>query len=410
MSGVTLLSRLPLADILALTLPQPHETAYLRACLLDGADARAALAEWLSRVGDPRIALMNDQRGLKALLPLLYDNLRSSGAELSAALSVYLKSAYLREELRGETFRRLTAEALGPLAQANLRLMPVRGVALVPTAYGGRWAMRHCHDVDLLVDDADFVRAQALLSGAGFNALRLPDRIDLTLQNEAGLTISLHRRALAVASYRLPFDDLWARAQEIELPGGRFHGPSPEDMLLHLCAHAFSHPGMKRLQWPVDVFRLLKVTSALDWNAVAQRAEACGIALPVAAGLAYVGESLSANVPADALEWLTRLAARTSVIGQETLLYGTFAGPGAGAGGARIIHLARRSPSRRALLRWLLLPSPAYLRTVEGRRGTLPLIYATRPLRIIGLWARSRVRRVLRAGRGAEDTNAKNAV
>ncbi len=407
---MTASASLPLADILALRLPRPDETAYLRACLLDGDAARSALADWLSRVGDPRLALINDHRGLKALLPLLYDNLQASRTELSAGLSVYLKSAYLREELRGETFRRLSEPALGLLAQADLRLMPVRAVALVPTAYAGRWALRHCHDVDLLVDSVDFARAEAILRGAGFKAAQLPDRVDLTLQNEAGLTISLHQRALPVESYRLPFDELWARAQTIDLPGGRFRAPSAEDMLLHLCAHAFIHRGLKRLHWPVDVYRLLRATPALDWDAVIERADVYGLALPVAAGLCYVGGALSGNVPAAALDRLAQVAARTPPVGQETLFYGTFVGTGVRPGASRFIHLLRRSSARRALLRWLLLPSPSYLRLVERRRGALPLIYAARPLRIGGLWARSRIRSLLQPGHLAPDANAKNAV
>lgn len=401
---------LPLGDILALALPLPEETAFLRACLLDSADARAGLAEWLSRVGDPRTALMNDMRGLKSLLPLLYDNLQASGTELSAALSVYMKSAYLREELRAETFCRLSEAALRPLAEANLRLMPVRGFALVPLAYDGRWTLRHCHDVDLLVDPVDFPRAESLLRDGGFKVTRVPQRIDLSLQNEAGLTISLHDRALSVEWYRLPFDDLWERAQEVDLPGGRFRVPSPEDMLLHLCAHPFINRGMNSLHWPVDVYRLLKATPTMDWDAVVDRADAAGIALPVAAGLSYVGAALSGRVSANALEQLARLAARTPTLGLETVLYGAFAGRGVGLGAARFLHLVRRSPSRSVVLRWLLLPSPTYLRAVERRRAALPLVYVARPLRIVGLWLRSRARSLLRADRIETEAKTKSAV
>jgi hypothetical protein len=140
--------------------------------------------------------------------------------------------------------------------------------------------------------------------------------------------------------------------------------------------------------WTCDAWLLLTRRPQLDWDRFTGGAERAHLALPLAALLAYLARELDAPVPDAVLAALERAARRADSVGRQIAVEGVRRAARVG-----LRELARRARSRRdrlALARWLLIPSPGYVRLVSedhGPRGVLrycverALRYARRRLR-----------------------------
>ncbi|BCM94462.1 hypothetical protein IAD21_06369 [Abditibacteriota bacterium] len=286
-----------LAGLLRRTLcPTPMQTLLLKACL-DG--DLEAWERWSRAVGDPKSELGNDTTGIKRLVPLLYTSLRNSGAPLGAEFLSYLRAAYMREDLRSRTFRRVCAEALGVLAEAEIPFVVLKGVSLAESAYPA-WALRHCHDVDLLV-------GRGALSGA-VGVLRefrvySGDKNNTTLVHPTHLPVSFHVRLFE--DYENPAG-VYEEALETSITGVNVRVLAPHHELLHLCVHAASNPSRRMLLWVADAIHLLRQAPSLDWKTLVDAAQ--GMALPTYVMLSYLREEIGADVPAFVSEALARPA------------------------------------------------------------------------------------------------------
>ncbi len=104
-----------------------------------------------------------------------------------------------------------------------------------------------------------------------------------------------------------------------------------------------------------------------------------GLALPLFVMLSYLRREIAAPVPEATLERLAADAAGSGAAQRDAIIAALRSGP---RGRAKAVSRASGWRSRGALARWLLLPSPAYLRwwcAQSGRRWT-PLWYLGRPL------------------------------
>src|SRR5687768_39468 len=147
----------PLADTLRVVLPTDRETWLLRACLQSGQAARSAWQTWRSLTNLSPAELVRDDGALKGLLPLLFTSLRQNQVPLERELLTILRTAHLREELRAESFRRIYEATLAQLARAEIPSLLLKGAALAATVYPSA-ALRHTHDVEILVRRDDLAR------------------------------------------------------------------------------------------------------------------------------------------------------------------------------------------------------------------------------------------------------------
>jgi hypothetical protein len=164
---------------------------------------------------------------------------------------------------------------------------------------------------------------------------------------------------------------------------------SPEDHLLHVCAHAAAHESRRTLRWVCDAWFIIERSAELRWTVLLESAHLGGLSLPLYVALRYLSAELGAGVPGQVLETLRRDAVGVSSLARETALAGARRGPR-----GRFRDLFRASPtwrSRAVLARWVLLPSPSYLRRASplSPRLPLPLYYLYRPLRYCLLRAAS---------------------
>ncbi len=187
-------------------------------------------------------------------------------------------SAYLIGELDHllQLFRRNGIEAL-----------PLKGPVLAESLYGSA-SLRTCDDIDLLVNLADFPRAQSLLIEEGFSP------VDETGNYHRGfvgrdMLVELH---FAVASPSLPRFDIeraLARSKRIDFRGHATCFFHKTDLLLYLVLHGVKHH-FARLVWLLDIARALAGLDDYDVEQVLAMAQSTGIegALLTSCALAYL--------------------------------------------------------------------------------------------------------------------------
>src|SRR6185503_17493571 len=271
--------------VLSAILPTPDETLLLRACLQSGDAARSAWDAWCERVGEPRAVLGEGDPARRRLLPLVLAALERSDLTAAPPLRTKLRAAYLHERLRSRTVRSLCGAVIGVLRDHGVAAVVVGGAALAETAYAEP-ALRHCHDVDILVRSDEPSRAADLLGPQGFT--RLPSRGHVggvTLEHATGLPVVLHGTPFQIPYYRQPFDDVWTRGRTEMVADVPARLPCPADQLVHVCGHASYSPSRASLQWACDAWGIIERAARIDWHLVLDVAVVARLAVPLLAML-----------------------------------------------------------------------------------------------------------------------------
>ncbi|MDE3230406.1 MAG: sugar transferase [Chloroflexota bacterium] len=233
---------------------------------------------------------------------------------VSALLGNYRAAWIGNRRLRG-----MLAVILEALAARGVEAIAVKGVALA-LRYYGEPALRPAGDIDLLVRREDIpICADALESLGCHPHLGMGNPREfyplffrtLVYQFSADVTIELHWELTNLPLY-LPrlraSEELWARAERIEIAGQPARYLAPADELRYLALHAVvQHGDVQRAIWLVDIAELVRnLPPDWDWDAFAAETANLGLASPTLAALLAAWRYGSLPVPRQALEALRR--------------------------------------------------------------------------------------------------------
>jgi hypothetical protein len=351
----------------------------LRACLWRGPAANAAWERWQRAVGDPLAVIRRDGSGVKALLPLLHYGLRRSGDAAASPLRHVLAAAYAHETLRWQAYAAVSARAFAALGASGIRFLALKGGALAVSAYPEP-AIRHSHDIDVLIEARDVDRAAAVLRAAGFAGWRNsgPPARSIRLVSEDQVPIELHTQLYRLPYYGTALRRVWDRAIPCQFAGVHVRIPSPADHLVYVCGQASCCASRDSLKWIADAWFLARHAD-IDWPIAVCAAEEQRLALPLAVMLRALADLFDAPVPLTVLERLSAAAATADRAAQQIAIAGLRAGRR-----GRLRDLFRATATwraRAALASWLLAPSPSALRLGEPLRypRAWPAYYLLRP-------------------------------
>lgn len=385
-----------LLEALSIILPAPEDTLLLRACLLPGESGEHACRTWLKEHPEPQKELKREST--KSFLPLLFNAVRIHGIAVDNAFLTILRTAAVREEIRTNTYRAICRKVFSTLAANEIPTIILRGATLAETVYAAP-ALRHSHDIDILLEPRYRDSTLGLLASLGFVPVQEKAPTDapkVELKHGSGLPLVLHRNLFDIPFYNPDISQLWSRSQARVIMGVAVRVLSPADTLLHLCGHAFYSPSRESFRWISDTWFLIDRHRDLDWDLLLDCAHRSHLILPLSVMLGYLTKGLDAPVPSKIMDSLLDAAAKPTAIGRELALFGVRFAPGGG-----FKNLLRRGKSWRArvyIIKWMLFPSPAYARWVARVRHPwlLPLQYLKRPIRYLSRRLRPKVRRCLR--------------
>ena len=281
----------------------------------DGRQMRELAAE----IGDWKLIVAGARRHRVSSLVLA--GLRAChGLQLPANVLVELQQLSLANVRRGLVQAAEIGRLCQTFADARIPVLALKGEALAVQLYG-ETGWRTARDIDLLVDPAQFGRAQAALIDAGYRQrpkgrsprqeaayLRLIKEVEFRHEATDGL-VELHHR-LTANPYLHPadFDELWTQREEVRL-GDRSFATLPRHRLsLYLCAHGADH-AWARLQWLVDFASAIQQSQ--DIESVIEASDEAGLKPVLLHALALAHELLGLVVEE---RWLA--AHRHSAIGR----------------------------------------------------------------------------------------------
>ncbi|MDD5219852.1 MAG: nucleotidyltransferase family protein [Candidatus Bipolaricaulis sp.] len=388
-----------LSDTLSALLPNVRDTELLRAALVPGSEGQSSWVRWREGVRDVRSALAERRPLLAHLLPLLRSNTRSNGTDVDEEFRLAMAAATLQEERRAESVFEILADALEILNAAGVDAAVLKGAALAASVYPTK-ALRHCHDIDLLVPPDRLDRAEAALiqSGRYRSSEKAPSPSDRRVVHRSGLPVEVHGQMLRLFSNRRAEEAVLARRQTLRSGDRTFQILSPGDALWHVCGHAASGGNRGTLQWAADGWHLVERFASVDWSVFRAGVREMDQALPVYVCLRYLSRTLGANIPEAELGFLRGVARRARRRVRERVLVGAL------CGGQTSVHdlwsATRSARSRLFLARWRALPTSDYLAAIYPERSRLGvwtlypkriLSYAFRPIRRAARRRRSRV-------------------
>jgi len=370
------------SDILSVLLPNEQQTLFMRACLWPGKEGCRAWLKWCEAVSDTRDMLRQREFGLKGLTPLLYHNLQQNSVGIESSLLTFFRTAQIYEEKRTKVFREICQNVLMALKRAKKRFLVVKGAALADAAFE-RPSLRHCHDLDIVLDDPNPHDTLELISSLNFtlSSRNISSEWEhLTLVHQHGLPVSFHREFFGISLYNHVQEEMWARCEGKVVANVPCQILSPSDSLLHVCGQAFFSGHSALPTWVSDSWAIILRYPDLNWAQLISCAKKSHMALPMFIMLSYLTEKLDAQIPSNVLLDLGK-ASSESIIGQEIAL--SIARNFASGGLKSLLNNTKNWQSRFPIFKWMILPSLDYIRWTNPHTETwvLPFLYVSRPVK-----------------------------
>jgi hypothetical protein len=315
-------------------------------------------------------AVLVERPRSRRFLPLLFHVLSTHGIAVAEPSLSILRAATLWEERRAVQLRPILVRVLATLRGVGASALLLKGVALAETAYP-QFRLRHCHDLDLLVEAEALPAAREALLAAGYRSVvaagsaRGERGTSLALQHEGGLPVNLHTTLWAA---RAPDGTLAAfrrRARTIEIDGEGVPIFAPLDMLLHVCGQAGIGAGPGNWTWIVDAAMILRrhSPSAEDWAGLVRIAAESGIAVALAVRFHELAARFDLAIPVGVLDALVDAAWQSSSGEKDAAISAARA-----ASGVPLVAILRQSGwrSRIEIARWALRRSRRLVRAWRG--------------------------------------------
>ena len=208
--------------------------------------------------------------------------------------------------------RQVLTEVLSALADAGMRALLLKGVALAYTVYPAPW-LRARSDIDLLVAPGTLRDVAAVLTPIGFQPERevthplITRQRHFTRRGQFRVAVDVHDALANPPVLRtLPhFEELLVRAQSIEAIAPNAWALGTPDALLHAAVHRVAHHNSSiDLLWLYDMHLLAAQMDAADWRVFADRSAHSRVAGIAADGLRILVDVLDSAVPPEVIDGL----------------------------------------------------------------------------------------------------------
>ncbi len=275
--------------------------------------ARARFSPELAKPEIERLATANwdtlfEHAWAHGLIPLVYHRLQELDFPgVPPQIRRELTDAFGINAIRNEVLTQELIHVLADLGEAEIPVIPLKGVALAESLYGDV-ALRICADLDILIRPEDFERGLRVLRSAGYRdafaappSLRLLARLgrDCALVREDGRWIYPLQVHCGLVWGGPPergiLAEIWARASVRIFQGAPISALSPADEFLYLAVHAARH-GLSTFKWITDLDWIVNHRE-LDWQVVLNETRTLGWYAAVGTSLAACASLFGTPVP-----------------------------------------------------------------------------------------------------------------
>jgi Uncharacterised nucleotidyltransferase len=283
--------------------PTPEQECLLKTALLsESCEVLEAWTQWQAMADIDHLDL-----GSFNLLPLVCHNLTLHGIQdnLTGKLQGMKRRAWYKNQMLFHT----VMPVIHVLHKAGIKVMLLKGAALLAKEYYPSLGLRPMSDIDILVPASAAVVATKAILNEGWTfkqntKLSRYKAVDpeflrycfkgVEFKHPSGYEFDLHWQIPLGATPMA--EDFWSRAKLLEFRGVQIWALDDVDQLFHICTHGLAWNDVPPLRWVADVMMILDHTNALDWNALLLYAQRSQLILPLRLGLGYLQKLLNAPI------------------------------------------------------------------------------------------------------------------
>lgn len=205
-------------------------------------------------------------------------------SNLSSPARRDLQHQLSRHRLRTSVWLAERHRLLRSLAEEGIAPVVLKGAALCSSVYREP-AERQFGDIDLLLESREVAPATELLSGMGYEPLGGEEGVEayqahhyhVRLEHPRGFVVELHWDLTRPDSaFRLDADAFRSRAGTLDSSDVALRMPSPEDHVPLIVVQQLQG-GFRGLRRLVDIDRIVRASTDMDWSYVARAAAAGGL-------------------------------------------------------------------------------------------------------------------------------------
>jgi hypothetical protein len=243
--------------------------------------------------------------------PMIAHNLAASGldSQVPQPYADILNQIYNGMLYKNVILSNELTKVLSLFNQHGISAIVIKGTFLSEQLYGNP-SLRTVSDMDILVQPEELSPAGSLLQEMGYHkytgqdAWEHPFHDVFYRQAQFPLFIELHWDLDDRKLVAFPEQEIWHRAQQLQLQGETIKILALEDNLLFLSVH-LAKQSIQMLKSLCDITELIKkYDGILDWDYIVRSAHSWGVGTAVHYSLSRSKEILGAPVPASAIRAL----------------------------------------------------------------------------------------------------------
>jgi hypothetical protein len=252
------------------------------------------------------------------LVPLLFDSLikRASLDNLPPDVMESLHQSSFRTGLANWLAFEELRQLLTLFEREQIPVVLLKGAALAHTVYADP-GLRPMADLDVLVPQATFLRARAILIGRNYEPiLESGDDFNWQFAHAQGFTdrgkqrtlVELHWHLFTLPYYRerIPIEWFWSRTIPARLGEKTVQVFSPEAQVLHLAAHLALQHQHRPLVWSYDLALVFSHwRDQIHWEQMIDSAGAFELSEVLRSALAIVEQVWDVTIPSHAWDLLS---------------------------------------------------------------------------------------------------------
>ena len=247
------------------------------------------------------------------IAPLIYHNLCRSDVVslLPPAAAETLRSSYYSNAARNSLLYNELHKVLEAFREGRIEVIVLKGAALADTVYAHR-ALRSMSDIDLLVRKEKLIEVETQLLDMGYMLEENAETKEYYQEHHyhwvfakrSTPKIEIHWHiGRPTTSFRIDIDGLWQRARSTKIAGAEALVLSPEDLLLHLCQHAWKHSLTGGLRPFCDIAETARhYREKINWRALNALSSDWQMSPCAFLGLSLAKELFDAPIPESCLK------------------------------------------------------------------------------------------------------------
>ncbi len=311
--------------------------------------------------------LLLDKARREGISSLLYRNLKERDRIVPLRILKELKKDYINTAATNLLLLDELGKVLSALKDELVPVIVLKGGALLDTIYKDI-GLRPLTDIDLLIKEEDFPRAQNVLRGMGYR--NTPSYPEDFIKGE--VIVDLHWDLINITRVRsrkmahsVELDEIWENSRPTKVANIEARVLSPEDMVMELSLHLTLHHGLSRMVWFMDIALLVSFYSdEIDWDRLVKKSKKYRLMRLLYYTFCYLRELLGVELPE---EVITELTPSRWGLGERRLLESIINNePLEGRKFLLTLYMMESFRDKVRFLSEIILPPPWVLRAVYG--------------------------------------------